>query len=62
MMFLNVVTCMSVLSTTNNLDQIGAIIGFMDYGGREPQVPGVIEDGYSLASEEWRFLAAPHWL
>ena len=28
----------------------------MDDGGREPQVPGVIEDRYSLAGKEWRFL------
>ena len=26
--------------------------------GREPQVPGVIEDRYGLASKEWRFLVA----
>ena len=48
----------SVLSTTNDLDQVLAIIGFVDNGGREPQVPGIIEDRYGLASKEWRFLAA----
>ena len=48
----------SVLSNTNDLNQVGAIIGFADDGGREPQVPGIIEDRYSLASKEWRFLAA----
>ena len=30
--------------------------GFVDYGSREPLVPCVIEDRYSLASKEWRFL------
>ena len=45
MTFLNVVMSMSVLSTTNDLDQVGAIMGFTDDGGREPQVPGIIEDG-----------------
>ena len=27
-------------------------------GGREPLVPGIIEDRYSLAGKEWRFFAA----
>ena len=58
MMFLNVVTGASVLSTTNNLDQVWAIIGLADNVGREPQVPGIIEDRYSLTGKEWRFLAA----
>ena len=58
MTFLNVVMSTPVLSTTNDLDQIGAMISFADDGGREPQVPGIIEDRYSLASKEWRFLAA----
>ena len=49
---------MYVLSTTNDLDQLSAIIGFADDGGREPEVHGIIEDRYSLASEEWRFLLA----
>ena len=57
-MFSNVVTSTSVLSTTNDLDQVGAMISFVDDGGREPQVPGVIEDRYSLASKEWRFPVA----
>ena len=58
MMFLNVVTTTSVLCATNDLDQVGAITGFVDDDGREPQVPGVIEDRYSLASKEWGFLVA----
>ena len=57
MTFLNVVMSMTVLSTTNDLDQVGGIIGFADDSGREPQVPGIIEDRYSLAGKEWRFLA-----
>ena len=47
---------MSVLSTTNDLDQVWAMISFADDGGMETQVPGVIEDRYSLASKDWRFL------
>ena len=58
MTFLNVVTSTSVLSTTNDLDQVGAIIGFAHDGGREPQVPGIFEHRYSLAGKEWKFLAA----
>ena len=58
MTFSNVVTSMSVLSITNNLDQVEAMTGFADDGGREPQVPGVIEDRHHLASKEWRFLVA----
>ena len=58
MMFLNVVTSTSVLTTTNDLDQVGAMISFADDGGREPKVSGVIEDRYSLAGKEWRFLVA----
>ena len=27
-------------------------LGFADDGGREPQVPGVIEDRYSMAGKE----------
>ena len=57
-MFSNLVMSTSVLSTTNDLDQVGAMISFADDGGREPQVPGVIEDRYSLAGKEWRFLVA----
>ena len=58
MTFSNVVMSMSVLSTINDLDQMGVIVGFVDDGGREPQVPGIIEDRYSLASKEWRFFVA----
>ena len=52
MMSSNVVTSMSVLFAINDLDQVGAIIGFVDDGGREPQVPGIIWD------KELRFLVA----
>ena len=58
MTFWSVVISTSVLSTTNDLDQVGAIVCFADDCGREPQVPGIIEDRYSLAGNEWRFLAA----
>ena len=47
-----------MLSTTNDLDQVGAIIGFVDDGDKEPQVPGVNEDRYGLAGKELRFLVA----
>ena len=58
MIFLNVIMSTSVLSTTNDLYQVGATGSFADDVGREPQVPGVIEDRYGLASKEWRFLVA----
>ena len=58
MTFLNVGMSTSVLSTTNDLDQVRAIIGFTDDGGREAQVPGVIVDRYSFVSKEWSFLLA----
>ena len=58
MTFSNVVRSTYVLSTTNDLDQVGAIIGFADDGGREPQVPGITEDRYGLVSKEWRFVVA----
>ena len=48
MALLNVVMSTPVLFTTNDLHQVGAIIGFVDDGDREPQVPGIIEDRYSL--------------
>ena len=56
MMFSNVGMSTYVLSTTNDSDQVGAMISFADDGGRKPQVPGVTEDRYCLASKEWRFL------
>ena len=43
MTFSNVVTSTSVLFTTNDFDLVGPIICFADDGGKEPQVPGVIE-------------------
>ena len=37
---MNVVLCSSVLSSTNNLHDVGAMVGCMYYsGGREPQCP-----------------------
>ena len=39
-------------------DQVGAMISFADESSREPHAPGVIEDRYSLAGKEWRFLVA----
>ena len=61
MKFSNVVMSTSVLSTPNDLDQVRAIIGFVDDGSRKPQIPGITEDRYSLASKEWGFLWQPHW-
>ena len=43
------------------VDQVGAIIGFVDDGGREPQVPDIIEDRYGLAAKNGGFLWQPHW-
>ena len=38
MMFMNVVSFSSVLSSTNDFDNVGAMIGCMYYSGKEPQV------------------------
>ena len=57
MTFSNVVTSTSVLSTTNDLNQVGAMISFGDDGGRDLQVPGLTEDRCGSAGKEWRFLA-----
>ena len=39
MMFMNVVLYSSVLRSTNNFDDVGAMIGCVYYSGREPQCP-----------------------
>ena len=36
MMFMNVVSCLNVLSSTNNFHDVGAMISSMYYSGREP--------------------------
>ena len=61
MMFSNVVTSTSGLSTTNDLDQVGAIIGFADDGGRKPQIPGIIEIDMVWPVKNGGFLWQPHW-
>ena len=35
-MFTNVISCLSVLSSTNDFDDVGAMIGCTYYSGREP--------------------------
>ena len=49
MMFTKVVTCLSVLSSTNNLDDVGAMIGCMELTCRVSQLvmAGVNQMGYS---------------
>ena len=59
MMFLNVVTSTSVLTTTNDLDQVGAMISFADDGGGEPMV-SLRTDTVWLA-KNGGFLWQPYW-
>ena len=49
MMFTKVVTCLSVLSSTNNLDDVGAMIGCIELTCRVSQLVmvGVNQMGYS---------------
>ena len=39
--FMNVVSCLPVLSSTNDFDDVWAMIGYMYYSGREPQCPSL---------------------
>ena len=57
-MFTNVVSCLSVLSSTNDFDGVGAMIGCMYHSGREPQCPVIVDYRNRLSCIEWGFLAA----
>ena len=48
MTFMDVITCMLVLTSTNDLNQVGAMSGLMDDCGWEPEGLGIIEDRDSL--------------
>ena len=42
MMFMNVVLYSSVLSSTNDFEDVGAMISCIYYSGREPQCPVIV--------------------
>ena len=54
----NVVSCLPVFSSTNNFDDVGAMISCMYYSGREPLCPVIVYYRISLSCKEWGFLAA----
>ena len=54
----NVVTGTSILSITNDLDIVWSMVCCVDDGSREPQVSGIVENGYGLTSKQWGFLPA----
>ena len=49
MMFMNVFSCLNVLSSTNSFHDVGAIISSMCYSGREPQCPVIVYYRNSLS-------------
>ena len=49
MTFTDVITCMSVLASTNDLNQVGAMSGLTDGCGWEPEGLGIIEYRESLS-------------
>ena len=57
-MFMNVVSCLSILSSTNDFDDVGAMIGCTYYSGREPQCPVIVNYRNRLSCIEWGFPAA----
>ena len=57
-MFMNVVSCLSVLSCqTNNIDNVGTMIGCAYNVGRDPQFPVIVDYRNSLSCIQWGFLA-----
>ena len=56
--FRNVVSCSSVLSSTNDFDDVWAMTGCMYNSGREPQCPVIVDYRHGLSCIEWGFLAA----
>ena len=58
MTFTNVVLCSSVLGSTNDFDNVRAMISCMYYSGRGPQCPVIVDYRNRLSCIEWGFLAA----
>ena len=56
--FMNVFSCLSVLSSTNNFDDVGAMIRYMYYSGWEPQCPVIVDYRNILSCIQWGFPAA----
>ena len=54
-MFTNVVLCSSVLSSTNDFDNVGTMICCTYYSGREPQCPVIVNYRNRLSCIEWSF-------
>ena len=57
-MLANVVVGTSVLSTTDDLDNVRSMVCCVDDGGREPKVSGIIENRDSLSGKQQGFLLA----
>ena len=57
-MFTNVLSCSSKLSSTNDFDDVGNMIGCMYYSGREPWCPVIVDYRNRLSCIEWGFLVA----
>ena len=57
-MFTNVISCSSLLSSTNNFDDVWAMISCTYYSGREPQCPVIVDYRNRLSCIEWGFPAA----
>ena len=58
MTFTNVVSCSSVLCSTNDFDDVGAMISCTYYSGREPQCPVIVDYRNRLSCIEWGFPVA----
>ena len=56
--FTNVIVSMSVLPSSNDLNQVWAMLGLMNDCGWEPEGLGIIEYGDSLPCIEWGLLLA----
>ena len=57
-MFTNVVSCSPILSSTNDFDNVWAMIGCTYNSGREPQCPVIVDYRNRLSCIEWGFPAA----
>ena len=55
---MNVVSCLSVLSSTNDFDGVGAMIGCVYYSDREPQCPVIVDYRNRMSCIKWGFLVA----
>ena len=56
--FMNVVSCLSILCSTNDLDNVGAMISCTHYSDKEPQCPVIVDYRNRLSCIEWDFPVA----